>query len=76
MYNHLKIFNMKIRVLLFGILASCVGTVAAEDVFVYLKSGNVNVYPAQIVKSVEQGSEAVSITLQNDSVVRHDMALV
>ena len=67
---------MNIRSFLFGIFACCVGTVAAEDVFIYMKSGNVNVYPAQVVKSVEQGADAVRITLQNDSVVSYEMAMI
>ena len=60
---------MKLRSLLLSIFAGCAAVAAAQDVLVYFKSGSVNVYPAQFVRSFEQGADAARITLINDSVV-------
>jgi hypothetical protein len=57
-------------------LASCATIVSAQDVLVYFKSGNVNVYPSEIVKSTDQDADALRITLNNDSVITFAMAEV
>lgn len=60
---------MKIRTLLLSIFTGCAAVAAAQDVLVYFKSGRVNVYPAQFVRTFEHGADAAHITLINDSVV-------
>ncbi|MBO7293848.1 MAG: hypothetical protein J6U65_00360, partial [Bacteroidaceae bacterium] len=67
---------MNLRSLLLCMLASCATIVSAQDVLVYFKSGNVNVYPSEIVKSTDQDADALRITLNNDSVITFAMAKV
>ena len=71
-----KTQDMNLRSLLLCMLASCATIVSAQDVLVYFKSGNVNVYPSEIVKSTAQDADALRITLNNDSVITFAMAEV
>lgn len=67
---------MNLRSLLVCLLAGCTAISAAQDVLVYFKSGDVNVYPSVVVKSVSQGADVLRITLNNDSLITFAMAEV
>ena len=57
---------MKLRGFLLLLLTTFTSIVFAEDVYVYMKSGEVHLFPTDIVSGVEQDNEAVRIKLMND----------
>lgn len=58
---------MKLRSILLSLLTILPSMAFAQDVYVYMKSGDVHLFPADIVSEVEQDSEAVRIKLVSDT---------
>ena len=65
---------MKLRSILLSLLTILPSMAFAQDVYVYTKSGDVHLFPADIVSGVEQDSEAVRIKLVSDTTFSYLLA--
>lgn len=65
-----------LRLLFFCCVCLISGTLQADEIYVYLKSGGLDVYPRDVVKSYSEQADALQITLINDSVIVYEMSTV